>query len=90
VTGSYFELVLPSGTTLPTSNIPIDQTIMNVAKGKSTQVFRTITIGTQSYRELIVPLAKNSVVNCPTGVCPDLDHLGATLHCRYHGTGNRV
>ncbi len=69
VTGSYFELVLPSGTTLPTSNIPIDQTIMNVAKGKSTQVFRTITIGTQSYRELIVPLAKNSVVNCPTGVC---------------------
>jgi two-component system sensor histidine kinase MprB len=69
VTGSYFELVLPSGSTLPPSNIPIDSTIMNVAKGKGAQVFRTITLGTQSYRELIVPLSKNSVVNCPKGVC---------------------
>jgi two-component system sensor histidine kinase MprB len=69
VTGSYFELVLPSGTTVPKSNIPIDSAIMNVAKGKSAEVFRTITIGSQSYRELIAPLPANSVVSCSTGIC---------------------
>jgi two-component system sensor histidine kinase MprB len=68
VTGSYFELVLPSGATLPNSNIPIDQAIMSVAEGKSAQIIRTITIGSQSYRELIAPLPANSVVSSPTGL----------------------
>ncbi|HVB19127.1 MAG TPA: HAMP domain-containing sensor histidine kinase [Acidimicrobiales bacterium] len=70
VTGSYFEIVLPNGLTMPTSNVPIDQTTLQVAKGKvTTQVLRTITFGGQSYRELIVALPANSVVNCPTGIC---------------------
>lgn len=69
VTGSYFELVLPNGSTLPKSNIPIDKTILKVAKGESPQVLRTITIGGQSYRELIAPLKADSVVSCPTGIC---------------------
>lgn len=70
VTGSYFEIVLPNGSTLPTSNVPIDQTTLQVAKGVvTTQVLRTITFGGQSYRELIVALPANSIVNCPTGVC---------------------
>lgn len=68
VTGSYFEIVLPNGTTQPTSKVPIDQTILQIAKGKSTtQVLRTITIGTQSYRELLIALPANSLVSCPTG-----------------------
>lgn len=70
VTGSYFEIVLPTGTTLPTSKVPIDQTILQIAKGKSTtQVLRTITLGNQSYRELIIALPANSVVSCPSGIC---------------------
>jgi two-component system sensor histidine kinase MprB len=69
VTGSYSEIVLPSGQTYPTSNVKIDATIMNVAKGKSQQVIRTVTVGNQSYRELIVPLPKDSLVSCTSGIC---------------------
>jgi len=72
VTGSYSEIVLPSGQTYPPSNVPIDSTITNVAKGKGSQIIRTVSIQGQSYRELIEPLPKNSIVNCqtsPTGVC---------------------
>jgi two-component system sensor histidine kinase MprB len=42
---------------------------MAVAKGKSQQVLRTVTDGSQSYRELIVPLPKNSLVSCTSGIC---------------------
>jgi len=72
VTGSYSEIVLPSGTTLPTSIVPVDATILGIAKGKGAQVIRTVSINGQSYRQLIEPLPKNSLVNCqtsPTGVC---------------------
>jgi len=72
VTGSYTLIVLPSGQTLSTSNVPIDSTIKAVAKGKSAQVIRTVTILGQSYRELIEPLPKDSIVTCQTsqtGVC---------------------
>jgi two-component system sensor histidine kinase MprB len=69
VTGSYSEIVLPSGQTYPTSNVKIDATIMSVARGKSKQVLRTVTVGNQSYRELIVPLPKDSLVSCTSGIC---------------------
>ena len=69
VTGSYSEIVLPTGQTLPTSNVVIDATIKSVANGKSAQIIRTVTLQGQTYRELIEPLPKNSVVNCPTGIC---------------------
>jgi two-component system sensor histidine kinase MprB len=69
VTGSYVELVLPTGVTSPTSNVPVDSTIMQIAKGKSPQVIRTVTFGGQSYRELVMPLPKDSVVSCETGIC---------------------
>jgi two-component system sensor histidine kinase MprB len=73
VIGAYVEIVLPSGTTLPKSNVPIDAAILNVAKGKAPQTLRTVVFGGQSYRELMVPLPANSVVGCATsatGVCP--------------------
>ena len=69
VTGAYSEIVLPTGQTIPTSNVPIDATIKSVAKGKSAKVLRTVVFDDQSYRELITPLAANSVVSCSTGVC---------------------
>ena len=65
--GSFFELVLANGQTSPTSKVPIDQTIKNIAKGKSDQLLRSVEFGNESYRELIVPLSKNSVVGCSTG-----------------------
>lgn len=69
VTGAYSEIVLPSGETLPSSIVPIDDTIMGVAKGKSSRVIRTVVFGGQSYRELIAPLSAGSVVTCPSGLC---------------------
>ena len=70
VMGAFYEIVLPNGTTSPASNVPIDPTIKGVAAGTSSQVLRTIVFQGQSYRELIVPLPKDSLVSCPTGVCP--------------------
>ncbi len=67
--GSYSEIVLPNGQTLPSSNVPVDATIMSIAKGKGKQVIRTVTFDGQDYRELIAPLPANSVVTCSTGVC---------------------
>ena len=49
--------------------MPIDDTIMGVAKGKSSRVIRTVVFGGQSYRELIAPLSAGSVVTCPSGLC---------------------
>jgi len=69
VTGSYTELVLANGQTIPTTGVPIDSVIHNYAKGKSGHLLRTIQIGNQSYRELIVGLPANSVVSCSTGLC---------------------
>jgi two-component system sensor histidine kinase MprB len=57
-------LVLPSGQEIPTAGVPIDSTVRSVAKGKSTQVFRTVSIGSNSYRELIVPLPADTVSTC--------------------------
>jgi two-component system, OmpR family, sensor histidine kinase MprB len=70
-TGSFVELVLPNGTTIPTSSVPIDATIKAIAAGTAGQVIRSVEFGGQSYRELIVPLPKNSLVACAdsTGVC---------------------
>ncbi len=69
VTGAYFELVLASGTTIPTSNVPIDATIRAIAKGQGDQVLRTVYFGGEYYRELVVPLPAKSVVVCNTGLC---------------------
>lgn len=69
VTGAFFELVLANGTELPTSRVPIDQTIQAVAKAQSPQVLRTVSFGGGEYRQLIVPIAANAYVACPTGIC---------------------
>jgi two-component system sensor histidine kinase MprB len=69
VTGAYSEIVMPSGDTIPPSDVPVDATIKSVAKGKSPQVIRTVTFGGQSYRELITPLPADSLVSCPAGTC---------------------
>jgi two-component system, OmpR family, sensor histidine kinase MprB len=68
-TGSYVELVTASGQTIPSSNVPIDKTILDIAKAKAPQQLRTVEFGGQYYRELIVPLPANSLVSCPTGIC---------------------
>jgi two-component system sensor histidine kinase MprB len=66
---------------LNNSNIPTDATVMNAANGKtSAQVIRTITIGNQSYRELVVPLPANSILGCSaTGVCQQISTTSAQL-----------
>lgn len=60
-------LVLPSGQTGAPSSIPIDATVLSIAKGKSPQVFRTVTIGSHNYREFIVPLPANTIATCANG-----------------------
>ncbi|MGC2174009.1 MAG: HAMP domain-containing sensor histidine kinase [Acidimicrobiales bacterium] len=68
VTGSYSEIVLPNRDTLPPSDVPIDATIMSVAKGESHRIIRTVSFNGQDYRELIVPLAADSFVGTPDGI----------------------
>jgi two-component system sensor histidine kinase MprB len=68
-TGSYTELVLASGQSVPSSGVPIDSVIRSYAKGKSGHDLRTVLIGNQSYRELIIGLPADTVVSCSTGLC---------------------
>lgn len=68
ILGSFNELVLANGQTIPTTGVPIDATINNYAKGKTGQLLRTVQIGGQSYRELIVALPANSLVTGTTGL----------------------
>jgi two-component system sensor histidine kinase MprB len=79
--GASSEIVLPNREMLNNSNIPTDATVMNAAEGKtSSQVIRTITIGNQSYRELVVPLPANSILGCSqTGVCQQISTTSAQL-----------
>jgi two-component system sensor histidine kinase MprB len=57
-------IVLPTGQEIPEERVPVDATVKNVAKGKGAQVFRTVSIGSDSYRELIVPLPANTLGTC--------------------------
>jgi two-component system sensor histidine kinase MprB len=61
-------LVLPNGQTIGSiTGVPIDATILSIAKGKSPEVYRTIAIGLHNYRELIKPIAADSVEVCANG-----------------------
>ncbi len=75
--GAY--LVLPSGQTIGASNIPIDSTVLAVARGKSAQVFRTVTIGSINYRELIVPVPAHSLVACANSAGCEIKTTSAVL-----------
>ena len=68
-TGSYTELVLANGQTIPTSGVPIDSVIRRYAKNSSGMMLRTVKIHNESYRELIISLPADSLVACSTGVC---------------------
>jgi two-component system sensor histidine kinase MprB len=62
--GSFVILVLPNGQTVPSdTGFPIDQTILGVAKGKSTEVFRSVIVDGRNFRELIYPLATGTMIN---------------------------
>ena len=69
-TGAFFELVLANGQTDPSTSVPIDAAIRSAAVGHGGRILRTVSFGGESYRELVVPLPKDSLVGCPTaGVC---------------------
>jgi two-component system, OmpR family, sensor histidine kinase MprB len=55
-------IVLPSGVTVPSSTpkVLIDATVLSVATGKSSTLYRTVVIEGHNYRELIVPMAANT------------------------------
>ncbi len=60
--GAYVLLVLPSGLTVPSSSVPVDQTILSVAKGDTARVLRSVNVRGHFYRELIVSMPIGSVV----------------------------
>jgi two-component system, OmpR family, sensor histidine kinase MprB len=72
-------LVLPSGQTIPSSSIPIDATVLAVAKGKSEQLFRTVAIKNHNYRELLVPVAADSLMTCAGGIECEIKTTSAEL-----------
>ncbi len=69
VTGSFSEIVLANGQTFPSTGVPIDQAIRNVAQGTAPQFIRSVVIRNESYRELIVPLPSGTLVACTSGLC---------------------
>lgn len=69
VTGVFFQVVTPWGVASPPSSLPVDQTVLNVANGRSGEVLRTVVVGSNDYRELIVPIAAGTVLQCGDHVC---------------------
>jgi two-component system sensor histidine kinase MprB len=65
--GAYVVLVLPNGDTVPPANIPVDATILAVAKGKSPAIFRTELVDGGYVREYIEPVATGSIVSLEMG-----------------------
>jgi two-component system sensor histidine kinase MprB len=82
VIGASFELVLPNGDTFPTSSgVQVDSTILSVAEGKSSQVIRTVAFNSQDFRELIVPMAANTIEGCAEpGECQPITTTSAELY----------
>ncbi|MGC2168985.1 MAG: HAMP domain-containing sensor histidine kinase [Acidimicrobiales bacterium] len=81
VIGASFELVLPNRETLPASRVPLDSTIMSVADGKSKQIIRTVSFNGQDFRELIVPVAANTIAGCSApGDCQPITTTSAELY----------
>jgi two-component system, OmpR family, sensor histidine kinase MprB len=76
---AYAVLVLPSGETIPASSSLVDATVLSVAKGKSRQIFRTVAIGNHNYRELIVPVAADSLMTCAGGIECEIKTTSAEL-----------
>jgi len=60
--GAYVLLVLPTGQTVPSSSVPVDQTIVSVAKGDTARVLRSVNVRGHFYRELIISMPIGSVV----------------------------
>jgi two-component system sensor histidine kinase MprB len=60
-------LVLSTSTTSSPPGLPVDQTIIDVAKGQSPEVYRTVNLSGHYLRELIVPLPAGTLVDCTTG-----------------------
>ena len=65
--GAYVLLVLPSGLTVPASSVPVDQTILSVAKGDTARVLRSVNVRGHFYRELIISMPVGSVVSGSNG-----------------------
>jgi two-component system sensor histidine kinase MprB len=61
--GAYVELVLPNKETVPPADMPIDSTILSVAKGRSPALFRTAIVDGRSVREFIEPIPSGSIVS---------------------------
>lgn len=65
--GAYVVLVLPNKETVPSANIPIDSTILAVAKGKSPALYRTELVDGHYVREFIEPIPTGSIVSLTMG-----------------------
>ncbi len=69
LSGAFSELILPNGSTLPKSTIPIDSIILKVASGQLGNQLRTVQIKGSPFRELIVAIPKDTEVACTDGSC---------------------
>ncbi|NNN01568.1 MAG: HAMP domain-containing histidine kinase [Acidimicrobiaceae bacterium] len=65
--GAYVVLVLPNAQTVPATSVPIDSTILAVARGNGQRVLRSVNVRGHFYRELIIGLPAGSFVQGSTG-----------------------
>jgi two-component system sensor histidine kinase MprB len=69
VPGVSFQLVFANGESYPLSVLPVDKTVLAVANMKSKEVLRTVTLGSNDYRELIVPVKAGTYLHCGDDYC---------------------
>lgn len=70
VAGVFFQIVFPNGTALPPSaDLPVDSTVIAVAKLQQKTILRTVTVRSATYRELIVPVPMGTKLRCDEGQC---------------------
>lgn len=70
VAGVFFQIVFPDGTALPPSaDLPVDSTVLAVAKLKQPTILRTVSVHENTYRELIVPVPVGTKLQCDGGQC---------------------
>ena len=67
--GSGFALVLADGTIYAGHGFSVSPRVVEVARKQLPAEYITTTVGTISFRQLVVPIAKGSAVYCSEGIC---------------------
>ena len=90
LSGTFSEIVLADGTTTPKSTVTIDSVILQVANGQRGEQIRTVELNNSSFRELIVPIPKGTLVNCGDEYCTAASNSAQLFIINISGETNQL